>query len=208
MSECILIRHAMTDWNKRKVFRGRAEIEVNRTGIRQAEKTATLLADLPIEVIYSSPLKRALITAQILRRPHPNVEIKESPGLIDIDYGEWQGKSEDEIENTKAYKDWLTEPHKVKFPQGESLEDVRNRAVPVFEEVTKNYNLSIIVSHRVVIKILLLDVMGLPLSSFWNVKQDPCGITRIEFINNKFIIQSLNETHHLHKPSRELKEDF
>lgn len=208
MSECILIRHAITDWNKRKIFRGRAEIELNRTGIRQAEKTATLLADLPVEVIYSSPLKRALVTAQILTRSHPNVKIKESPGLIDIDYGEWQGKSEEQIQNTQLYKDWLTMPQLVKFPQGESLEDVKNRAIPVFEEVVKTHNLSIIVSHRVVIKILLLHTMGLPLSSFWNVKQDPCGITRIEFINNKFIVQTLNETHHLYRPSRELKEDF
>ncbi|MEW6681137.1 MAG: histidine phosphatase family protein [bacterium] len=59
-----------------------------------------------------------------------------------------------------------------------------------------------------VIKILLLYIMKLPLSFFWNVRQDPCGITRVEFINNNFIIQSLNETHHLYKPVRELKEDF
>lgn len=208
MSECILVRHAQTDWNKRKIFRGRAEVELNRTGIRQAEKTSTLLADLPIEVIYTSPLKRALVTAQILARPHPDVKIKESFSLIDIDYGEWQGNTEEQIQDTQIYKDWLTKPQDVKFPQGESLEDVKNRAIPVFEEVIKNYSLSIIVSHRVVIKVFLLHIMGLPLSYFWNVKQDPCGITRVEFINNKFIIQSLNETHHLYRPSRELKEDF
>lgn len=208
MSECILIRHATTDWNKNKVFRGRAEIELNRTGIRQAEKTSTFLADLPIEIIYSSPLKRALITAQILTRPHPDLKIKESFGLIDIDYGEWQAMSEEKLQNTNLYKDWLTKPETIKFPGGESLEDVRKRAIPVFEEIIKTYGLSIVVTHRVVIKVLLLNIMGLPLSSFWNVKQDPCGITRIEFINNKFIIQSLNETHHLYRPSRELKEDF
>lgn len=208
MSECILVRHAQTDWNKRKVFRGRAEIELNRTGIRQAEKTSTLLADLPVEVIYTSPLKRALVTAQILIRPHPELKIKEASSLIDIDYGEWQGNLEDEVKNTQIYKDWLTSPERVKFPGGESLEDVKNRVIPLFKEIVRTCNLSIIVSHRVVIKVLLLYIMGLPFSSFWNVKQDPCGITRVEFIDNKFIIQSLNETHHLYKPSRELKEDF
>ncbi len=208
MSECILIRHAQTDWNKRKVFRGRAEVELNRTGIRQAEKTSTLLADLPVEIIYTSPLKRASVTAQILTRPHFDLKTKEIPALIDIDYGEWQKLSEEDVQNTQIYSDWITKPDMVKFPGGESLEDVKNRVIPVFEEIVRTHNLSIIVTHRVVIKVLLLHVMGLSLSSFWNVKQDPCGITRVEFINNKFIIQSLNETHHLYKPSRELKEDF
>ncbi|MEW6006850.1 MAG: histidine phosphatase family protein [bacterium] len=208
MSECILIRHAQTDWNKRKVFRGRKEVELNRTGIRQAEKTSTLLAELPVETIYTSPLKRALITAQILKRPHPNVEVKEVPSFIDIDYGEWQGLSEDDVKNNKLYLDWITKPESVTFPGGESLEDVKNRALPVFEEIIKTCKLSIIVTHRIVIKIILLHIMGLKLSSFWSVRQDPCGITRIEFMDNKFIISSLNETHHLYKPSVEVKEDF
>ncbi|MEW6102271.1 MAG: histidine phosphatase family protein [bacterium] len=208
MSECVLIRHAQTDWNKRKVFRGRIEVELNRTGIRQAEKTSTILSDLPVEMIYTSPLKRALITAQILKRPHSDAVVKEVPNLIDIDYGEWQRLSEDDVKDSKLYSDWITKPESVKFPGGESLEDVKNRVIPVFEEIVRNNNLSIIVTHRIVIKIILLHIMGLPLSSFWAVRQDPCGITRIEFVDNKFIIQSLNETHHLYKPSTELKEDF
>ncbi|HAW49804.1 TPA: hypothetical protein DCX16_02490 [bacterium] len=207
MNECVLIRHAQTDWNKRKIFRGRAEVELNRTGIRQAEKTSTLLAELPVEIIYTSPLKRAMVTAQILTRPH-NVPVVSDPRLIDIDYGEWQGMSEEDVKETKLYSDWINRPETIRFPEGESLKDVEERTVSFFKEKIASHNLSIIVSHRVVIKILLLHIMSLPLSNFWGVRQDPCGITRVEFLEGRYVIHSLNETHHLYKPSREPKEDF
>jgi broad specificity phosphatase PhoE len=209
MSECILVRHAQTDWNKKEIFRGRAEVELNRTGIRHAEKTSTLLADLPIDGICTSPLKRSIVTAQILARPH-SVKPREYPGLIDIDYGEWQGLMREEVERkfTGLYTQWINQPHLVKFPEGESLSDVEKRAVACFKEIVESHNFSIIVSHRVVIKVILLHILGLPLSAFWKVKQDPCAITRIDYNGGRYTILSLNESYHLYKPLKDRKGDF
>lgn len=209
MSECILVRHAQTDWNKKHIFRGRAEVELNRTGIRHAEKTSTLLADVKVEAIYTSPLKRALVTAQILARPH-NLKPKEMEGLIDIDYGDWQGLLREDVERNfpTLYQKWKEEPDKMKFPGGESLKDVKERVIKAFEEILSSSNLSFLVSHRVVIKIILLHVLGLPLSAFWKVRQDPCAISRVEQTAAGLSLISMNEGHHLYKPSKERREDF
>jgi probable phosphoglycerate mutase len=209
MSECILVRHAQTDWNKKQIFRGRAEVELNRTGIRHAEKTSTLLSEVNAETIYTSPLKRSLVTAQILGRPH-NLKPKEVNGLIDIDYGDWQGLLQEDVQRDfpAVYQKWREEPDKVKFPGGESLKDVRDRAIKVFEEALLNCNFFLLVSHRVVIKVILLHVLDLPLSSFWKVRQDPCAISRVERTPSGLSLISMNEGHHLYKPSKERREDF
>ena len=68
MTTILLIRHGETDWNAEKIFRGRADIELNESGIKQAELLAQYLADEKIVAVYSSPLKRALKTAEIIVR--------------------------------------------------------------------------------------------------------------------------------------------
>ena len=92
MTTILLIRHGETDWNAEKIFRGRADIELNENGIKQAELLAKHLAGERIVAIYSSPLKRALRTAGIMAGSH-QVDVTPALGLLDFDYGEWQGLS-------------------------------------------------------------------------------------------------------------------
>jgi broad specificity phosphatase PhoE len=70
LTKIILIRHGETEWNKEEIFRGRVNIELNETGLKQARLLAEFLADLKIEAIYSSPLKRASKTAEIIVSYH------------------------------------------------------------------------------------------------------------------------------------------
>ena len=87
MTEIILARHGETEWNVEEIFRGRIDVELNETGMKQAELLAEYLSDVKIDAIYSSPLKRALKTAEVIASYHQlNVEI--TPGLIDFDFGE------------------------------------------------------------------------------------------------------------------------
>jgi len=136
MTTIMLIRHGDTDWNVEEIFRGRADIELNEVGIKQAELLAKYLADERIVAIYSSPLKRALKTAEIIASSH-HFDIIGAPELIDFDYGEWQGLSHDTVrQKYKAlYDEWLRNPHLVKIPKGESLDDVRKRAISLVNQV-------------------------------------------------------------------------
>jgi len=196
MTEIILVRHGETQWNVQEVFRGRIDIELNETGLRQAELLAEYLSRLKIDAVYSSPLKRALNTAQAIASHH-KLEVKISPGLLDFDFGKWQGLSHQEVKRRykKLYVQWLENPHLIRMPDGESLNGVRERALGVVNEVVAKYKGTIVlVSHRVVNKVLICALLGLDNSHFWNIRQDTCGTTTFAYENGRFILTKHNDT--------------
>ena len=199
MTEIILVRHGETEWNVEEIFRGRIDIALNETGIKQAELLAEYLSDVKIEAIYSSPLKRALKTAEIIAGHH-RLAVETAPGLIDLDYGKWQGLAHQEVKDKyKAlYAEWTGKPDRVTMPEGESLNDVRKRAVAVVDEVTARYKGTVILaSHRVVNKVLICALLGLDNSHFWNIRQDTCGLTTFTYENERFILTRHNDTSYL-----------
>ena len=90
MTEIILVRYGQTDWNLAEVFRGSIDIPLNNTGRKQAELLSENLSGVKIDAINPSPLKRALATAEAINANH-KLKIGISPGLIDLNYGEWEG---------------------------------------------------------------------------------------------------------------------
>jgi len=199
MTEIILARHGETEWNVTEVFRGRIDIALNDTGIKQAELLAGYLRDIKIDAIYSSPLKRALKTAEIIASYH-KLAVEIAPGLIDFNYGKWQGLAHQEVKDKykEFYAEWINSPDKVKMPTGESLNDVRKRAMGVVDKVIAKYKGTVVlVSHRVVNKVLICALLGLDNSHFWNIKQDMCGITTFTYENGRFILTEHNNTSYL-----------
>ncbi len=199
MTEIILARHGETEWNVEEIFRGRIDIELNETGLKQAELLAEYLDFRKIEAIYSSPLKRALKTAEIIASYH-KLDVEIAPGLIDFDYGEWQGLHHQEVKDKykELYTKWTRNPHQVKMPAGESLNDVRKRAMGVVDRVIAKYEGSVVlVSHRVVNKILICALLGLDNSHFGNMRQETCGTTTFTYENEQFILTKHNDTSYL-----------
>jgi len=196
MTTIMLIRHGDTDWNVEEIFRGRADVELNETGIKQAQLLARYLERMPIEAVYSSPLKRALKTAEIIASSH-NVDVIPSQELIDFDYGEWQGMSHDAVrqKHKALYDEWLKNPHLVKMPKGESLDDVKKRAISLVNVVSAKYEDTVaLVSHRVIHKVIICALLGLDNSHFWNIKLDTCGITTFIYENKRYILDKHNDT--------------
>jgi len=210
MTEIILVRHGETEWNIKEIFRGRTDIELNETGIKQAELLAEYLSQVEMEAIYSSPLKRALKTAEVIASYH-NLHVEIAPGLIDFDYGERQGLPHQEVKNKykELYTEWIKNPHRVKMPGGESLNDVRRRAIGVVDDIVSQYEGTIaLVSHRVVNKVLICTLLGLDNSHFWNIKQDVCGITTFIYKDERFILIRHNDTSHLRPIQKAPLSDF
>ena len=206
MTEIIVARHGETEWNVTEIFRGRIDIELNETGVRQAELLTEYLSGVKIEAVYSSPLKRALKTAEMIASHH-RLDIKIAPGLIDLDYGKWQGLPHQEVkaQYKELYAEWTDRPDQVAIPEGESLNDVRERAAGVVDEVIAKYEGTVIlVSHRVVNKVLICALLGLDNSHFWNIRQDTCGITTFTYENKQFILTEYNNTSYL-KPLQKAK---
>ena len=86
-----LVRHGQTAWNKEEIFRGRSDIPLNETGLKEAELAGEYLKKKEIHAIYSSPLSRAFQTAQKIGRLH-NLEVRPLNGMIDMSFGGWEGK--------------------------------------------------------------------------------------------------------------------
>ncbi|MBA7649850.1 Phosphoserine phosphatase 1 [subsurface metagenome] len=210
MTEIILARHGETEWNVGEIFRGRIDIELNETGIKQAELLADYLSDVKIEAIYSSPLKRALKTTEAMASPH-KLEVEIALGLIDLDFGQWQGLPLQEVKNKYGglYTEWIDSPDRVTIPGGESLNDVSKRATGVVNEVIARYEGTVIlVSHRVVNKVLICALLGLDDSHFWNIRQDTCGITTFTYENERFILTEHNNTSYLKPIQKAPLSDF
>ncbi|NQT48117.1 MAG: histidine phosphatase family protein [Chloroflexi bacterium] len=202
MTRIVLIRHGQTAWNEvhGERLRGRAEIELDDMGARQARATAMRLADWELAAVYSSPLKRAFDTASILAEPH-ELQPQPSDGLIDIDYGRWQGLSlpEAAADDSQLYHLWLNSPHLVTFPNGENLEQVRKRMVGTVEDLVPKHagETIVLVSHKVACKVLVCSLLGLDNSHFWQVQQDLCAINVFETDENGFAVVRINDTCHL-----------
>jgi phosphoserine phosphatase len=199
MTDIILVRHGETDWNVAEVFRGRVDVKLNATGVKQAELLAEYLSNMRLSAIYSSPLQRALRTAEVIGE-YNQLEVAVAPGLIDIDYGEWQGLSHQEVKERykELYAGWVDCPGQVRMPAGESLDEVRHRALSVVSDVIGRHTGSVIlVSHRVVNKVLVCALLGLDNSRFWNIRQDVGGITSFTCEKGQFILTRHNDTSYL-----------
>jgi broad specificity phosphatase PhoE len=210
MAELILTRHGETAWNVEKVYRGRTDVNLDEVGIKQAELLGRHLGNWELQAIYSSPLRRAIDTANIIAR-YQKIGIHITEGLIDFDYGEWQSLSEQTVKNLypTLHDEWHDNPHKVRMPGGESLEDVKKRAINVVNDVLSEYQGSVLlVSHRVVNKVLICSLLGLGNSFFWNIKQDVSGITIFNYVDGRFVLTKHNDTSHLKELQKSVLDDF
>jgi len=181
-------------------FRGRADLALDETGRRQAEAAATRLKGEQAAAIYSSPLKRALQTSDAIAK-QLKLSVQPLEGLIDIHFGSFQGLSAEEArkKDSKLLTMWLEKPHLVRFPEGESLDIVRQRVLTAVEELAAKHKdqTVILVSHTVVCRVLMCAMLGLDNSHFWQVRQDVNAINIFELRDGAPLVVSVNDTCHL-----------
>jgi broad specificity phosphatase PhoE len=153
----VLVRHGETDWNREERFQGRLDIPLNDAGRSQAEMLKRELAGFAFDVVYSSPLKRALETAQIVAGTVP---VQCDSRLIEIHHGSWQGKTKQDIAGRwpDDWNRWNTEPERFTPPGGESAADVRARVADFLSALRGTRILC--VSHGVVVQTFLSLVIG------------------------------------------------
>ncbi len=207
MTHIILVRHGQTAWNKEERFRGHADIPLDETGFAQAKAVAERIAlQWKPDVIYSGPLSRTLQTAQPTAALF-NLTVQSEPGLIDVDCGDWQGLTPDEVRQhyPVEYEAYLHSPRDFHFPGGESLEAARLRAFQRVNELAKEHfgQIIMLVSHTALNRLILLSVIGLDSSGLWRMRQDTCAINVFETEYGLFTLNLLNETSHLIPLSRE-----
>jgi len=200
-NKIILVRHGQTDWNTPERFRGRADIPLNEIGFVQAEATGKRIIDTwHPTAVYASPLSRAIQTAEKIALPL-GISVQPHHGLIDINYGDWQGLTPAEVRS--RYPDliiaWQQMPSTVKMPGGEALAEVQSRAITALIELSNSHpgETIVLVSHTVVNRLILLGILGASRDHFWRLRQEPCAINIIEAEDNELVLVSMNDTCHL-----------
>ncbi|HEX9897356.1 MAG TPA: histidine phosphatase family protein [Dehalococcoidales bacterium] len=210
MTELILVRHGQTAWNVVEVFRGRSDIDLDETGFRQAELLADYLSERRIEAVYSSPLKRALKTARAIATKH-GLKVIATESLNDLKFGEWEGLPVTEVREKypTLFTEWVEKPHLVEIPGGEGLDDVKQRVLNFVNDlVTRHKGTVVLVSHRVVHKVLTLALLGVDNSYFWNIKLDTAAMSTFAYENNRWVLTEHNNTSYLRPLMQPKLKDF
>jgi phosphoserine phosphatase len=202
----ILVRHGQTEWNRVERFRGRADVPLNQTGLDQAAATGKRIANgWQPAAFYSSPLARAIRTAEAAAC-HFDLPVIINEGLADIDYGQWQGLTPEQArqEWPQELTAWYEAPHTARIPGGESLEQLRRRAMVTVADLVRKHpgQTIVLVGHTVINRIILLGVLGLGNDRFWHLRQDTCAINVFEASQADYVLVSINDTCHLQDLSR------
>lgn len=197
----ILVRHGHVEGIKPEKFRGQIDLPLTERGRLQAKLTADYLnAITSFDAVYSSPLSRCVDTAmEIGARQQRKPLIM--PELIDINYGIWQGRERAAVarEDPARYRGWMIRPDMTVIPNADSLQAIQAsliKALLAFRE-QHDGNTIVAVGHDSSNRIMLLTALDMPLSRYWSLRQDPCGINIINFDGNRCTIDRINETGHL-----------
>jgi probable phosphomutase (TIGR03848 family) len=178
----LLIRHGENDYVKKGMLAGRlAGVHLNAKGREQAQRLADMLTGAPVKAIYSSPLERTLETAQPIAQA-VGLEIISRPGLIEVDFGEWQDQKLRTLGKLKLWKMVQNAPAVMRFPGGESFFEAQLRITADLLELANQYeakDLVICVSHSDPIRLAAAYFLGLPLDLFQRLSVSPGSITTL-----------------------------
>ena len=197
----ILARHGQTEVNRLGNIQGRGSAPLNETGRNQAAKLALALrGDAPF-TLYSSPLRRALETAQAVAKL-TGFEIVPDDGLTEMDVGEFEGLSGPQLRERfpEVMRVWDQDAARAVMPGGESLTDVRDRAWHTVERLAHRHpsDKVVAVTHNFTIQTIICTALGMPLNSFRRLNVDLASVTRLEISRDRVTQVSVNETAHLH----------
>lgn len=179
-----LIRHGQTDWNVLGKIQGSTDIELNETGISQAEELSKKILEDNYKFfkIYSSPQKRAVKTAEILSKA-TNIEYIAVDALAEINLGEWEGLSWAEVKekHIQEFDKWYKNRRHTKAPMGESYEDMLQRVLKEMCKIIKeNKNDVAIITHSAIVMCMQCYLTNTPFDKMTKFKAENTSIIEID----------------------------
>ena len=197
-----LVRHGTTGYNQANLLQGREDHPLNERGIREIQALRTVLADVPIDMVFHSPLKRAEQTASILNESH-RAPCHIVDCFSEIDLGDWEGLDYDDVvaNNHDFYQKWLADPE-LKIPGGESVSDVFNRVKPGVDELFSTEGTRIlVVGHATVNRTILGNMIGMEPSAARLFRMRNGAYSKLLVFPNphrrRVVVESWNNTGHL-----------
>ena len=192
-----LVRHGEPEEWARGVCCGRLDPGLSALGLEQARRAAATLARASIDALYSSPSRRALDTMRaIAGAADGNVKLDER--LREIDFGGFEGLTYEqaELHHPEAFRAWVSSPGTVRFPGGESWDDLRARVLPAVEAIcaSEEGRRVAIVAHAGVVRVVLADVLGASPDACFRIAVDHASITELERLGGVWTLRSTNRT--------------
>ncbi|KAJ50328.1 alpha-ribazole phosphatase [Clostridium tetanomorphum] len=188
-----LVRHGETENNFKKVYYGKLDVELNDNGKEQIKKTKQKLNNIKFSLIYTSCMKRAIQTAEILVDNKDYIFIQDKR-INEMDLGEFEGKGYEEIKTNYLleWQRWSEDWKNFAPPKGESYVEFYGRVKSFIEDIikTKDDNI-LIVTHGGVIKSILAYILGENLDIFWKFASKNGDVTLIKYEYGNFYIDSI-----------------
>jgi probable phosphoglycerate mutase len=205
MTKIILCRHGEVEGISPPRFRGRAELELTQHGTSQAETLAARIAkECTPAAIYSSPLQRCMQTGAAIARA-TGAALSALDDLIDIDYGSWQWKTHEQVrhETPEDFTRWFNVPWLMRFPSGESLQDLLARTADALRFLAARHQQDtvVLIGHEAVNRAMLLQVLDRPLTKYWAISQAPCTINEFDIAPSFIRVIRVDDSAHLRQLS-------
>ena len=204
MGQFYWVRHAESDWNAENRLCGRTDVALSKMGRLQARRLAERFAPLPVEALLTSPLRRAVETAEIIAARlgiQPVVELS----LVELNYGAWEGMTFAEILQRDGgnFRAWEADPGAVAPPGGESGEEALTRVAPFLDSLRTRHPQGnvVVVSHKTLSRLIVCHVLGLSPSEYRRrLTMDNAAVSIIQPEEPGWRLVLLNDTSHLAVP--------
>ncbi len=198
----LLLRHGETISNIAQIYQGQGDGELSNEGKKQAQQTASFLADTKMTAVYCSDLKRSQDTAQTIAALQ-NLKVNVTPALRERYYGDWEGLKFGYIQRKyrSLYKLWLVEPDRANIPKAEKLIDLQKRGVSAISKIVKKHKTGtvLVVGHGGLNRTILFYYLGMDLNGFWKIRQNNCCINIVDFGRPYPKVELINSISHLNK---------
>ncbi len=196
----ILLRHGSTRWNRERRYQGCVDTPLSEEGRAQVDALAGLLAHRELAAVYASPLGRARETAAVIANRH-RLPVRVTPEFREICLGLWEGLTIAGVEARfpDAFAAWRDHPHTVAIPDGERLDQVRERVLQGLGQLGAAHQGGTVclVSHGVAIRLLILDALGLTPERLWSISVRPAALSELEYSEGCAVVHRLNVASHL-----------
>ena len=196
----IVVRHGETFYNAQRRLTGQSDVPLTPLGERQAAALGDCLATEHVDVVVTSDLERARVTARSIAGNH-GLDLQEDIDLRELAFGEWEGYTYDEVLARDANRAslWRADPCVYAPPGGETVAQLRDRCARALKRWQTLYpEASVLwVTHGGLIGVLLCHVLGIDLKRRWQFRHDNASISEMLFRGEHVTIVRLNETAHI-----------
>ena len=193
MTTFFLIRHASCNGLGQTLWGRTPRVCLTETGKFQAQRLAQRFDGIKLEALYSSPLERAVDTAETLARTM-NLEVRKSPALNEIDYGDWTGKTFEILSTDERWRRFNSYRSSTGVPGGESFLDVQSRIVKELDVLSHQHaNARVaLVSHADVIRAAVGYFAATPIDLIGRIEISPCSVSVLALDEESATLLTIN----------------